>query len=166
MKLNIGCGNKKIEGWTGVDLSPSSKADIIAPIDAVPLGDGVADEIMAIHVVEHVYSWEVPVALAEWHRLLKRGGLLIVEMPDLLKCCKNIAAGLKGRIHPDQLGIWGIFGDDRFQDPLMIHRSGWWFDRLKPIVEQVGFHKITEHETRFHGAGRGIRDFRMEARKR
>lgn len=166
MKLNIGAGGKRIEGYTGVDVVERSGADIIAPADKIPLPDGCAEEVMAIHVVEHILPWELSGTLAEWHRLLKPGALMVLEMPDLIKCCKNIIDGrMKGGKHPDQLGMWGLFGDNRYEDPYMLHRWAYTFKTLVPIVEATGFVKIVERPTVFHPAGREHRDFRLEAHK-
>ena len=165
MKLNVGCGNKRLPGYTGVDAVPRSAADIVAPANKIPLPDGVADEVMAIHLVEHLLPWEVESTLAEWHRLLAPGGALVLEMPDLIKCCRNIFEGRTNGKHPNQIGMWGLFGDDRLQDPYMLHRWAYTFATLSPIVESVGFVKIREKDTQFHGAGRKIRDFRLEAQR-
>jgi SAM-dependent methyltransferase len=164
MRLNIGCGNRRLQGYVGVDATRRPAADIVAPAHAIPLADGCAEEVLAVHLVEHVFAWEVPALLAEWHRLLKPGGLLALEMPDLLKCARNLAEGRKTK-KPDQLCMWGIYGDDTLRDPLMMHRSGWWFDRLQPLVAAAGFVKISERETQHHATGRGVRDFRLEARR-
>lgn len=167
VRLNIGAGDKRITGWTGVDIAPGKGVDIVAPMHSIPLPDDCADEVMAIHVIEHVFAWEAPAALSEWARLLKPGGKLTLELPDVLKACRNLAKDLKqNRKHPDQLSMWALYGDDRSQNPLMMHRAGWWFERLKPVVEAAGFERITEHDTVFHAIGRGIRDFRLEAYKR
>jgi SAM-dependent methyltransferase len=165
VRLNIGCGHRRIEGYVGVDITQREGVDLVAPAHAVPLPDATAEEVMAIHIVEHLFAWDVPVALAEWFRLLQPGGKLVLEMPDLLKACRNVAEDRKGRKHPDQIGMWAIYGDDRLRDPLMVHRAGWWFERLKPVVESVGFDRVTEHETVFHPVGRTVRDFRLEAYK-
>ena len=166
MKLSIGCGDRRLPGYTGVDVIQRAAVDIIAPADKIPLADGVADEVLAIHLVEHLLPWTVPDALGEWFRLLKPGGLLVLEMPDFLKSCRNIAEGLKGKKHPDQMGMWGCFGDPRAKDPWMLHRWGYWFDSLKPLVEAAGFIGVVERDTRFHAAGgNGKRDFRLEACK-
>jgi predicted SAM-dependent methyltransferase len=165
LKLNIAAGGKRYPGWIGVDAVSRSGADIIGTMDKVPLPDSCANEIMVIHGVEHIFSWEVPAALAEWFRLMRPGAKLILEMPDMLKACKNIAEGIKGDKHPDQQGMWAIWGDDRQKDPLMMHKAGWWFKRLKPVVESAGFQQVTEHVTKFHPVGRERRDFRLEAYK-
>lgn len=163
-RLNIGCGARRIEGFTGVDAVKRPAADIIAPAHKIPLKTGTVEEIMAIHLVEHVFRWETPLLLREWARLLKPGGRLVLEMPDLVKCCQNIISGrIEGGKHPDQLGLWGLFGDDRTKDQFMAHRTAWTFTTLRPLVAEAGFKDITEHPTQFHPAGREFRDFRLEA---
>jgi SAM-dependent methyltransferase len=165
MKLSIGCGNRRLEGYTGVDAVQRDAVDIVAPATKIPLADGVADEVLAVHLIEHLLPWHVPDALAEWFRLLKPGGLLVMEQPDFLKSCRNIAEGIKGRKHPDQLGMWGCYGDPRDKDEFMMHRWGYWFDSLKPLVDAAGFIGAVEKETFYHRPGRGVRDFRLEAFK-
>ncbi len=163
-KLNIGAGGRRIEGFTGVDVVKRPGADIIAPAHKIPLKAGTVDEIMAIHVWEHFYRWECDTVITEWKRLLKPGGRLVLEMPDLFKCCQNILSGrMEGGKHPDQLGMWGCYGDPRTGDQWMAHRWGWAFATLQPFLAGHGFKDITEHPTQFHPAGREHRDFRLEA---
>jgi len=165
MKLNIGCGKRRLPGYTGIDAVQRDNVDIVAEAHAIPLSDGCADEVLAVHLVEHVFPWQVPDLLREWHRLLKPGGLLALEMPDLMKACRNLVEDRRIGKHPDQAHMWALYGDDTLKDPFMMHKAGWWFDRLKPVVEAAGFIKTVERETVFHPAGRGVRDFRLEARK-
>jgi predicted SAM-dependent methyltransferase len=167
MKLNVGCGGRRIAGYTGVDaVAERSAAEIIARADAIPLPDGSVEEIMAIHLIEHVHPWEAPDLLREWFRLLMPGGLLVLELPDLMKFCRNIVEGytLAGK-HPDQAGLWGAYGDPRFRDPFMAHKWGYTFKSLRPVVAEAGFTAITEQPTQWHPVGRDRRDFRLEARK-
>ena len=63
-------------------MYPGSRhPDIISDserFDGVP--DGAFDFVVANHVLEHVTD---PIgALAEWHRVLKPGGLLLISLPD------------------------------------------------------------------------------------
>ena len=164
MKLNIGAGNRRLPGYTGVDAVQRPGADIVAPAHAIPLPDACADEILGVHIWEHFLYWECDGVLAEWRRLLKPGGALVLEMPDLLKCCRNILEGRVGK-KPDQLGMWGLFGDVTLQDVHMLHRWAWTFATLQPFLAERGFVNIVERETQYHPAGRGVRDFRLEARK-
>lgn len=164
IKLNIGAGGRRIPGFTGVDIVARQGADIVAPAHKIPLATGSVSEIMAIHLIEHVHRWECESLLQEWFRLLAPRGRLVLELPDLIKCCHNIVNDIQGK-HPDQLGLWGLFGDDRLKDPLMMHKTSWTFKTLAPVLERVGFIEIAEHDTQFHAAGQKVRDFRVEARK-
>ena len=166
MKLNIGCGGRRIPGYTGVDAVQREGADVVADAGSLPFEDCSADEVMAIHLVEHLYPWLLPPTLAEWFRVLKPGGRLVLEMPDIIKSCKNLIDGvMRGGKHPNQLSYWAIYGDDRLEDEFMMHKYGYHFGSLKPIVESAGFIKIKEFQTQFHPAGRNCRDFRLEAIK-
>lgn len=166
VRLSVGCGGRRLPGYTGVDVVPRPAADIVAPADNIPLPDNSVDEIMAIHVVEHVYVWQVPDLLREWHRLLRPGGLLVLEMPDLIKTCRNVLDGrVIGGKHPDQLTMWSLYGDPREKDPYMGHKWCHTFKTLAPTVKEAGFIKIVEKPTIHHPAGRVHRDFRLEAIK-
>lgn len=164
MKLNIGAGNKRLPGYTGVDAVRRAAADIVAPAWAIPLEDGVADEIMAIHLFEHFYRWECDDVIVEWKRLLKSGGKLVLELPNFYKACENVINGLNnpGK-HPDQLNYWAAYGDPRDKDPFMAHRWGWTPQALSEFLASYGFTNITEQPTQFHRTGKLRRDMRIEA---
>lgn len=162
MRLNLGCGRRVTDGWVNIDLAVHPQAprppDIIADVRKVPLPDGCAVELMAIHLFEHVNHWDVDPMLKEWRRLLKRGGRLILEMPDIVKAAKNLLAGKS-----DQQTMWAIYGDPGPRQELNGHRWGWTFRTIKPVLERNGFAKVIEHPTQFHPAGKAHRDFRVEA---
>lgn len=166
MKLNIGCGGRRIPGFTGVDAVERPAADIVAKADAIPLPDGSADEIMAVHLFEHFYRWECDAVLVEWKRLLKPGGRLVLELPDLMKCCKNVIDGaMRGGKDPDQLTLWGLYGDPRQADQFMAHRWAWSPASLTALLKAHGFDAINQEPTQFHPAGREHRDMRIVARR-
>lgn len=167
MKLNIGCGGRKIPGFTGVDAVPDRPAvDIVAKADKIPLPDGSVEEILAIHLWEHFYLWECEGVINEWKRLLKSGGALTLELPNLKKCCENILSGrVEGGKHPDQLSYWGLYGDPRERDPFMAHRWAWTPESLRAFLKQHGFLAIVEEPTQWHPAGRRHRDMRIVARR-
>jgi predicted SAM-dependent methyltransferase len=164
MRLNVGCGKRRLPGYTGIDVVQRDGVDIVAPAHAIPLPDGCADEILGVHIWEHFLYWECDGVLAEWRRLLKPRGMLVLEMPDLIKCCRNILEGRESKKR-DQMGMWGLFGDVTLKDVHMLHRWSWTFSTLSPFLAERGFTNIVERETQFHPAGRGVRDFRIEARK-
>ncbi len=170
MKLNVGCGKRILEGWTNCDIARDPEADrdpeILCDAKQIPLPDGCADVLMAIHLWEHIYRWDCDEVMTEWKRLLRPGGILILELPDMMKFCKNIIDGAKrGGKHPDQLGMWAAWGDPRTRNPYMNHKWGWSPDSLSAYLKLQGFVKITQKLTEFHPAGRAHRDMRIEAVK-
>lgn len=166
MRLNIGCGGRRLPGYTGVDAVERPAADIIARADKIPLPDGSVDEIMAIHLWEHFYRWECDGVIGEWKRLLKPGAQLVLELPNLRKCCENLLSGrADGGKHVDQLSYWGLYGDPRQSDQFMAHRWGWTPETLKAFLVEHGFTKISEEPTQWHPAGRQNRDMRIVSRR-
>jgi predicted SAM-dependent methyltransferase len=173
MKINVCAGRHLLEGWTNVDAVVSThpkakgrKPDILADMASIPLPDECADELMCIHGIEHVYSWEAEDAIKEWHRLLKVGGKVVIECPDLIKCCKNLLSGYKvSDKHPDQMGMYGIYGDHTLKDPFMMHKNGWTPTTMRALLDRHGFTDIQEERPQWHAAGASMRDMRMVARK-
>lgn len=179
MKINFGCGARVLDGYYNIDavrdpnaprdpeLIEAMQFDGARLVNPLPLADGCADEVMAIHVFEHFYRWQVDAILDEWHRLLRVDGLLVLELPNLLKACRNI---LEGRTvgtgkHPDQAGLWSLYGDPRLMSPYMVHRWSWTPETMRAILEQHGFRDVEEHTTVYHPAGRAHRDMRITARR-
>lgn len=168
IRLNVGAGARRPEGYFNVDAveNPGApkKLDAVCMAGGIPLPDGSVKELMAIHLWEHLYLWECDAVITEWKRLLRPGGRLVLELPDMIKFCKNIIDGaMKGGKHADQLGMWGAWGDPRFKDPYMTHRWGWSPHTLSEFLKSHGFIKIKHLPTVYHPAGRDHRDMRIEA---
>lgn len=167
MKLNVGCGRMVLDGWTNVDIQPSTKAkrppEILADVRSIPLPDESADVLMALHVLEHFYLWEVPEVLAEWRRLLKPGGQLILELPNLEAACRNYLK-LKGSPRVDQMAMWPLYGDPSHSDVFMCHHWGYDPDTVTQLLSAHGFKRIQIKPPQTHGK-RLNRDMRVEAKK-
>ena len=168
MRINIGCGSRVMDGWTNCDIEHNPNAprapEILCDAKNIPLDDECADVVMAIHVFEHFYEWECDSVIGEWRRLLKNGGTIILELPDLIKCCQNIIDSRQGK-HKDQLGRWGLYGDPREQNKYMCHPWGWAPNELIAFLLERGFKNARHLPTVFHKAGKAHRDMRIEATK-
>ena len=79
--MDVGCGVNKFPGAVGIDRNSRTKADVLVELDRFPypFRDGVFDEVRAIHVIEHVS--DVIGTMEEFHRLLRRGGRVVMETP-------------------------------------------------------------------------------------
>ncbi len=56
MRLNLGCGYNKLQGWTNVDRSTACNPDQLVDLESFPWPwmDNTIDEIMLNHVLEHL----------------------------------------------------------------------------------------------------------------
>ncbi|MEW6186431.1 MAG: methyltransferase domain-containing protein [Thermodesulfobacteriota bacterium] len=79
--LDIGCGNRKVQGAVGLDKNPRSQADIVHDLDVFPypFEDNYFDRIYGIDVLEHVT--DVIRTLEEIHRLGKKGARVFLRLP-------------------------------------------------------------------------------------
>ena len=101
--LHIGCGPKRkdkttrgfnTEAWSEVrlDIDPSVSPDVIGTMtDMSAVGSSSVDAIFSSHNIEHLYPHEVPVALAEFLRVLSDDGFAVITCPDLKSVCALIA---------------------------------------------------------------------------
>lgn len=171
LRINMGCGRRVLDGYFNIDIAHDEKAprvpDLLCDItQGIPLPDSCAIELLAVHVVEHFFVWDVDKVLTEWARLLAKGGKLIIEMPDLIKCCENIIKHkTHGGKHPDQLGRFGLYGDPRLENPYMLHK---WLYTPQEVIQMLkthGFTKVSHVPTQFHPVGKSNRDMRIEGIK-
>jgi predicted SAM-dependent methyltransferase len=83
MKLHLGCGKKHIPGFIHVDLEDHPHVDFRVPVDQLRFAqDNEVELIYACHVLEHFGRHEVRPVLREWFRVLRKGGILRVAVPD------------------------------------------------------------------------------------
>jgi len=80
VKLDIGCGKIKKNGYIGIDIDSHSDADIIASALKLPFGDNSVDEIQSSHLVEHFSPNEAKKFFDEIYRVLKTGGLAEIKI--------------------------------------------------------------------------------------
>ena len=86
MKLHVGCGTKKLEGWINIDGVKSCRPDLVHDLTKpLPYGDLSADELKAESVLEHLDKYMRYCVFGDWARTLKVGGLIHIMVPDFKK---------------------------------------------------------------------------------
>lgn len=156
MKLHIGAGDKHWPGWVNCDANGDQ--DVVTDCTKLPFDADYADEIQSIHFVEHIPRMQVDNMLMDWHRVLKSGGKLVIEVPCLNKMAQRIVDGEKNL----RFTTLGIFGDPRDPKPDMMHAWAYTKEELTEIIAQAGFTDVQYMEPKFHFPQR---DMRIEATK-
>lgn len=151
MKLHLGCGKRRLEGWINIDLHDS---DMDMDIKTLPFTDNSVDEILAVHVVEHLYIHQILSVITEWRRVLKPGGRMVLELPCLDKVLKHFAAG-----SPDNMTLWPLYGapNTHKDGEPALHKWCWSRMQFADLLHAAGFNHVAEETPRYHQPTRDMR---------
>lgn len=151
IKLHLGCGPNILDGYVNVEGSYYQGDGDVCIHDitnTLPIPDNSVEEILTVHVIEHIMPNEVPAMLTDWLRVLKPKGKVAVEWPDLYKMCKFLVDDptrfytKNGKML--KRGVAGIFGNiGRYKDVAMLHKWGYSADSMKFLLNEVGFKNVT-----------------------
>jgi len=144
MKLHIG-GKEAKEGWKILNIQPAPGVDFVGNIaDLGQFGDRSVDEIYASHVLEHVPQGAVPPTLAGLYRVLRKGGRLMVAVPDMDVLCRVfLRADLDTPTRYEFMRM--IFGGQ--VDAADIHYFGWNFEFMQHFLSDAGFMNVERVES-------------------
>jgi SAM-dependent methyltransferase len=109
--LHVGCGTAPLPQRFAacqelrLDIDERVKPDIVGSITDIPLVNGTCDLVYSSHNIEHLAEHEVPMALSEFYRVLKRGGRVEIECPDVQSVAEAIPKiGLEGTLYTAPCG--------------------------------------------------------------
>ena len=75
MKINLGCGDEKLDGFIGIDIIDNGQEYILdLNKDKIPADDNTCEYIRASHFLEHLKDTRL--CLNECWRVLKKGGIM------------------------------------------------------------------------------------------
>ncbi len=160
--LHVGCGrDTKASTGTGfqsddwreirLDIDFGAKPDVVCSmLNMTPVPDASCDAVYSSHNIEHVYPHEVAIALAEFLRVLKSDGFLVLTCPDLQSVCSLIAEGRLiepayiasvGPIAPLDI-LYGHRPQLAAGKLFMAHHCGFTLDSLVAVLREAGFAKM------------------------
>jgi hypothetical protein len=84
MKINLGSGYTRFEGFTNIDDDMLVEPDILLCLDSefirIPVDDNSVDEIKAHHILEHIGTGFIPL-MQELYRVAKHGCIFDIKVP-------------------------------------------------------------------------------------
>lgn len=135
--LHLGSGGKLLADAVNCDLYDPSADRQWDATDLREVPDASVDIIEHHHLIEHLSAADLDRVLAEWRRVLKPDGLLIVSAPDLETVLKRwLAMGERERWGS---GIKMIYGSQEHEG--MFHKSGFTPHRLAAVLRPAGLHR-------------------------
>jgi SAM-dependent methyltransferase len=105
------------------------------------------DAVFSSHNIEHLYPFEVPIALKEFLRVLKPDGFVVITCPDLRSICQLVAddklddvayQSPSGPITPLDV-LYGHGPSLERGDHYMAHRSGFTQRTITQSLRGAGF---------------------------
>jgi len=151
IRLHLGCGIVYRPGYLNIDVSDHAVSDLQADALRLPFAPGSVSAIEAYHLVEHFDLAHCRLVLAHWFRLLRSGGTLVLETPDLEKAFREFLKAKGDRKRQLLQWVYGIKGGG------MEHRAGFDPDMLGTLLRECGFVDILNEKPVTHLYESGMR---------
>jgi predicted SAM-dependent methyltransferase len=157
--LHVGCGAARLQqttpgfnngSWLEIrlDINTLNNPDLIGNmINMSVVESGSMDAIFSSHNIEHLYPYEVPIALDEFHRVLHSQGFCVITCPDIQSVCALVAqdklldpayVSPAGPIAPIDI-LFGHRTSMAQGNLYMAHRTGFTEKTLSTTLHEAGF---------------------------
>lgn len=165
IKLNLGSGGISYPGYLSVDMY-DKRTQVLMDITKLDFEENSVSEILASHVFEHLNPYHGLNILSDWLSILKPGGKLIMEMPNIEELCKRFVNasstgekyGILNAVY-GSVNTTGVGGPDNITSP---HLFGWWPQALFDHLVNSGYTNIQFMDEKIpHPES----NFRVEAQK-
>jgi SAM-dependent methyltransferase len=139
LKLNLGCGSTKLEGYVNIDVEPACQPDLVLNFvtERLPYESETVDEVVMFHTIEHIQRHLHVRILSEIHRVLKNGGQVILSYPNFWICAQYWKENYQG-----QRDFWHatIFGRQLY--PADYHVCAMDPTELEILLRDIGFERV------------------------
>ena len=137
IKLELGPGDKPKEGYIHLDIRKLPHIEIIGDCAKLDMcEDESIDEIYTCHLIEHLSWRKIPEIIQEWYRVLKKGGKIIINCPNLKLFCTLWVNGF----FVDAQALRSIYGDQDYEENY--HKAGFSIGTLGYLLAKAGFKDI------------------------
>lgn len=157
IRLNLGSAGVDVPGFLSVDMydkrshvlmdCTNLKVHGIGDEKTEGFDDNSVTEILASHLFEHINPYKSTDTLREWLRVLKPGGRLVMEMPDILELCRRFADPntSTGARYGILNAVYGSVNTTNVGEPCDItapHLFGWYPQSLGDHLYNAGYVNI------------------------
>lgn len=147
MKLNIGAGSVRREGFLSVDIRAAAGVDIVSNAwELSTIAPQSVSEIYTRHMVEHLDPNDAKLSLRRWFEILQPGGRINIVVPDIEFHARQLLGAATSHL-PDQqahayAGFFGWRDETRGGNREDAHRWGYTERSLVILMRDVGFTDI------------------------
>ena len=156
--LHAGCGDQSQsdvigfdnDNWKEIrfDIDERVNPDIVGTLtDMKSVVTGSVDAVYSSQSIEHIYPYQVPIVLREFHRVLKEDGIVVITCPDLQSVGEAIAQDrLLETLYEAPIGpvtafdiLYGHRKATLEGNEYMAHKGGFTYSTLYKAFKEVGF---------------------------
>ena len=156
--LHVGCGPQNqssclgfnYDNWKEIrfDIDKNVKPDIEGTLTDMKLVEtGSVDAVYSSHNIEHIYPYQVLIALREFYRVLKEDGMVVITCPDLQSVCEAVVQDkLLEPLYESDIGpispidiLYGHRGFIAQGNEYMAHKGGFTYSVLDRAFYEAGF---------------------------
>jgi len=148
LQLHLGCGKRHIPGFIHIDIADYDHVDYQASVDNLyMIEDKSCSLIYASHVLTYFDRTEAREVLTEWNRVLKKGGLLRIAVPDFDKQIEvyKMTGEDMSRIQGALYGKMEISVRPGWDKKVIYIKACYNFSSLKKVLEECGFVNIRRY---------------------
>lgn len=137
-KLNLGCGLDKKTDFLNVDLNPSHDPELLCDVtNLVQLPDNYYTYILANDILEHIPRNKCLYTLKEWNRLLQKGAILEIQVPNIIGLLKLFTQKEYQNINAQEELSRCLYGSQNYTGDY--HFNGFTDITIEHNLQQSGF---------------------------
>lgn len=157
-RLQIGAGSNILKDWLNTDLNPKSHIVYLDATKPFPFEDKTFDYIFSEHQIEHLTYGDARFMLRECYRVLKPGGKIRIDTPDL-EVLIDLFATNKSELQQrfirwvvdNYLPEHGIYNEcfviNNYYRKEWVHQFIYDLKTFKNVLKEVGFIKINRYSS-------------------
>jgi len=152
LRVEIGSGAFPSAGYVHVDADRMARhVEHIASASSLPFADNTVEELLAIHILEHVHASALLQTLREWRRVVRPGGFAQIHVPDAATVFAAYLDSPPENKWTVMIPIFGMTSHARFGQPgardLERHHVIYDFPLLERVLLDAGFDQVEDVST-------------------